>query len=471
MAQQTLANYKEPHINGLAAGMIFAATAMENIYQGEIEKGGRGVTQKFSTDTTGAQIRVVRPLPLPIDARELGASINGGNFSAYAYQPESDEYGLNIITVIDDLVDIPDVSMDMIPVDIAKMYIQNISDKVTLNINAIKIAARAYTCFSQYAADSTKAFVEFYDASTDKVLDKAVATNAKLNKGDKEHGVSTFPVKDRIALVSNDSYSALLTSSGVFNLGGANYAYDILRKGGVDSETATPELLDDGYIGTITGIPYHFVSDLVMEVVCKYLGFPSNTFDDVVLHVASAHGNLFGLATGNSIKTVDCPNGQGVRLQPKYRMGAACIMPKSVSWLVKKGWVSPYGLKAIFDSGIEWSYRAPGSRQLLVAGLKAEATTGHFTPSCKKIVKGADGQKSEAAVTTGIKGAWVVGDCSSIGEFLAAYNADGAVKGTFVSTDFGTEKTLSNVSQNDIVTLLVIDADGTIADLVQAKSN
>lgn len=471
MAQQTLANFKEPHINGLAAGMIFAATAMENIYQGEIEKGGRGVTQKFSSDTTGAQIRVVRPLPLPIDARELGSAINGGNFSAYAYQPESDEYGLNIITVIDDLVDIPNVSMDMIPVDVAKMYIQNISDKVTLNINAIKIAARVYTCFSAHQVDSAKAFIETYDATSDKVTDKAILTNAKLNKGDKEHGVSIFPVKDRIALVSSDVYAGLLTSAGVFNLGGANYAYDILRKGAIDSETATPELLDDGYIGTLGGVPYHCVSDLVMEVVCKYVGFPEGTFDDVLLHIASAHGNLFGLATGNSIKTIDCPNGQGVRLQPKYRMGAACIMPKSVAWLVKKGWENPYGLKEIFTTDVEWSYKAPGSRQMLVAGLKAETTTGHFTPSCKKVVKAADGSKSELAVTTGIKGAWVVGECSSIGEFLAAYNADDAVKGTLASTDFGTEKTLSNVDSGDVVSLLVIDTDGTVAALVQATSN
>ena len=69
MATKTLANYGEPTINGLDAALVFAATALENIYQAEIEKGNRGVTQKFSTDTTGAQIRVIRPLPLPIKAR------------------------------------------------------------------------------------------------------------------------------------------------------------------------------------------------------------------------------------------------------------------------------------------------------------------------------------------------------------------------------------------------------------------
>lgn len=466
---QTLASYNKPHINGLAAGMIFASTAMENIYQGEIEKGGRGCTQKFSSDTTGAQIRVVRPLPLPIDARELGAAINGGNFSAYTLQPQSHEYGLNVITVIDDQVDIPDVRMDMIPVDIAKMYIQNITDKVTVNINAIKIAARVYTCFSAEHEDETKAYIVRYNPATDNILDKAIATNAKLNKGDVDNGVSVFPVRDRIALIQNEQYSNLLTAKGVFALGGANYGYDILRKGGVDAEGKTPELLDDGYLGTIAGVPYHFVSDYVIEIACKYLGFPSGTLDSVHGHVASAHGNLFGLATGNSINTIPSPLGQGVRLQPKYRMGAACIMPKSVSWLVDSTkWVNPYDLKDIFSTGVTFSYKAPGSRQVLKAKLTAGSTATAFTPAVEKAVKGADGSLIWSALTDGLKGAWVVGECYSIEEFLAEYNAAGAVKGAV--TTFGSANTFTSVTAGSTVTLLVIDTEGTVAELVRATA-
>jgi len=470
--EQLLTDIKTPHINGLASQVIFANQALYNLYQGEIEKGGRGVTQKFSQDTTGSQIRVIRPLPLPIDARELGASINGGNFSAYTYQPGSDEYGLNVITVIDDKVDIPNVAMDQIPLEIAQMYIQNISDKVTLNVNAIKIAARAYTCFSAFEADSSKAFVsEFDEEGSEKLLDAAIKCGAKLSKGDKEHGVAIFPVRDRIALVSCDSYAELLTSKGVLGLGGANYGYDIVRKGGVDSETATPELLDDGYIGTIGGVPYHYVSDLIMEVVCKYLGFPSGTFDGVVMHHASAHGNLFALAANSSIKTIDCPIGQGVRLLPLYRMGAACIMPKSVSWLVKKGWVNPFELKKIFTSGITWSYTAPGSRQVLKASIVGAGSKA-FTFGLKKVVKASDGETSEVAVVDGFKAAWV--DCgtspiSSVSEFLTKYNADGAVKGTLAPSDFGSSQTLSSITSGHYVALLVIDANGTVADVVCDK--
>lgn len=458
----TLANYQEATINGIAAQVIFANTALENIYQEEIEKGGRGCTQKFSSDTSGAQIRVVRPLPLPVEARKLGAAINGGNFSAYVYQPETQSYGLDIITTIDDQVDIPNVNMDMIPVDIAQMYIKNISDKVVLNMNAIKIAARAYTCLSAEQATQGSASIVRYTAGTDKLLDKVIGTNAELNRGDRANGVSTFPVGDRIGLVSANYYAEFLTSSGVLNLGGANYAYDILRKGGLDKETDTPQLLNDGYIGTIVGIPFHFVSDLVLSTACAYLGFPETELDNVVCHISSAHGNLFGLATGNSIKTIDSPSGQGVRLQPLYRMGAACIMPKSVAWLVDGStFENPYGAKAIFtNNSIVWGYVAPGSRQHLKATLTAGASATAFTPAVAKVVKAPDGTESETALTTGLFGAWVVGEAFTVQEFLAEYNAANAVKGSI--TTFGASNTFTGVTSGKTVSILVCDKDGTL---------
>lgn len=432
-------------INSQVAAHVFANTAMKNIYQGEIEKGGRGVTQEYSSDTTGSSITVIRPLPLPIKARQLGAEINGGNFSAYDYQPASDAYTLQIITVIDDIVDIPNVSLDMIPVGIADMYVKNISDKVTLNMNAIKIAAALYTSLSAEQAEAGSAYLEVFN-SGDSLIKKVTKTYVNLDKGDKKHGVSMFPQDDRIGLVTVDWYAELVSVAGVFSLGGANYAYDILRKGTIDKE-ATQDKLADGYVGDMLGIPFHTVSPLVWATACEYLGFPDNTLDGVVCMIKSAHGNLFALASGSSVKTIDCPKGQGVRLQPLYRMGAACIMAKANSILVDSTFKNPYGLKEIFTSGVTFGYQAPGSRHELKATI-TKASTGKFTVTC------------EGAYAA----AWVVGaDVKSVAEFLTAYNAGSAVKGTFVKADFGTQKTLSGVAATNVVNFLIVDADGTVA--------
>ena len=436
-------------INSQVAAHVFANTAMKNIYQGEIEKGGRGVTQEYSNDTTGSSITVIRPLPLPIKARELGAAINGGNFSAFDYQPASDAYTLKIITVIDDIVDIPNVSLDMIPVGVADMYIKNVSDKVTLNVNAIKIAAALYTSLSQHQADPTKANVETF-GSSDNLLKKLSKAYVQLDKGDRDHGVSMFPQDDRIGLITVDWYAEIISANGVFSIGGANYGYDILRKG-VISQNAEQDKLADGYVGDMYGIPFHTVSPLVLSTACEYLGFPEEEFDEeLVALIKSAHGNLFALATGSSVKTIDSPLGQGIRLQPLYRMGAACVMPKANSLLVKDTFANPYGLKAIFTSGVEWGYKAPGSRPAI-----ALTTTMAATKSIKL-----DAVVSNGASIVG--NAYVEGTAGykTVGEFLTAYNANGAVKG---SVTIGTAKTDSNLTVGHVVTFLVVADDGTVA--------
>ena len=446
-------------INSSVAAHVFANTAMENIYQGEIEKGGRGVTQKYSDNTTGSSISVVRPLPLPIRARQLGAAINGGNFSAFEYQPASDAYDLKIITVIDDIVDIPNVTLDMIPVGISNMYIKNISDKVTLNMNAIKIAAALYTSLSAYQADPTKANVTTFVAGTDNLLKQLSKAYVQLDKGDADNGVSMFPQDDRIGLVSVDWYAEIISVNGVFNLGGANYAYDILRKGTISTD-AEQNKLADGYVGTMFGIPFHTVSPLVWLVACEYLGFPAYEFDEIIALIKSAHGNLFALASGSSVKTIDCPNGQGVRLQPLYRMGAACIMPKANSLLVTGDFANPYAFKGIFNTGIEWSYKAPGSRgeyqvsvtpaasKAFTVGALTKDSTGSFTVNANAKVVANYFVQADAAIT-------------SVGAFVKAYNAAGAVKGQ-IST-LGTSQTLSSTTAGKVVTFLIVDADGTFA--------
>lgn len=443
-------------INGQVAAPVFANQVLENIYQGEIEKGGRGVTQEFSTNTEGATITVARPLPLPIDARQLGAVINGGNFSMFIYEPASDAYTLQLITVIDDQVDIPRAQLDMIPVQLAQTYVKLISDKVVLNVNAIKVASALYASLNAYKTDPTKANVTLYNPTDDTqtLLGQLTVASLALNDGDADNGVSMFPMEDRIALITNAAWGALLTKNGILNIGGANYAYDILRRGGLDKDTRV-EPIRDGFVGEVLGVPFHVVSDLVWRTAEKYLGLPKDSLDGLVAIFKSAHGNLFGLAAGSSIKTIDSPKGQGVRLQPFYRMGAATIMPKANSILVDTSkWQNPYNVKDIFTDVASWSYMAPGSRQVITPTTTVGSETGKFT--------------ANAVVTPSYPGkqatlycAWVVGECHNLADFLAAYNAPSAVKGTI--TTIGTEETLTGVKQNDLVTFLYCDEYGTLA--------
>jgi len=73
--------------------------------------------------------------------------------------------------------------------------------------------------------------------------------------------------------------------------------------------------------------------------------------------------------------------------------------------------------------------------------------------------------KLDATISSGetiVGNAYVQGDAGfkTIGEFLAAYNANGAVKG---SVTIGTAKTDSNLIVGKVVTFLVVASDGTVA--------
>ena len=73
--------------------------------------------------------------------------------------------------------------------------------------------------------------------------------------------------------------------------------------------------------------------------------------------------------------------------------------------------------------------------------------------------------KLDAVVSNGasiVGNAYVEGTAGykTVGEFLTAYNANGAVKG---SVTIGTAKTDSNLTVGHVVTFLVVADDGTVA--------
>jgi hypothetical protein len=57
--------------------------------------------------------------------------------------------------------------------------------------------------------------------------------------------------------------------------------------------------------------------------------------------VCSAVGTGRALAFNSAIKQIPSPSGQGIRLQPKYRMGAECWDALSVVPIVKAGFAVP----------------------------------------------------------------------------------------------------------------------------------
>ena len=170
--------------------------------------------------------------------------------------------------------------------------------------------------------------------------------------------------------------------------------------------------------------------------------------------IKSAHGILFGLAAGSSIKTIDSPKGQGVRLQPLYRMGAACVMPKSVSLYVDTGFVNPYDLKALLTAAsISFGYVAPASRPVLAPTVTAVASE-----KLKVVCEGAE-EALFVVSTTAI---------TTVGGFVTAFVAAAAGdKGNILKAAFNTD-VQTTATKDDVVYVLCVAADGTLSEIKSA---
>ena len=77
-------NISAPLINEATLKRVMSPAVKENIFQQVQTKPGEAVTEKFSTDTSAAEIQIIRIKPNANEAREIGADKNGGWFNSAA---------------------------------------------------------------------------------------------------------------------------------------------------------------------------------------------------------------------------------------------------------------------------------------------------------------------------------------------------------------------------------------------------
>lgn len=445
MATTTLSNYAAPTINDIAARRIFSDTILQNIYQGIIESDGEGITQRFSRDVSGAQIRIVRVKPVKQFARRLGAAVNGGNFPLHAYENATDSFGLDVLDVLDTPIDIANVSKEMIPVDLAAESIKSYSDQVNAALNAVTIAGKYYATFLKQANGNEVNVTEFN--GSDLYL-ATITANGLLDEGDEDMDVAMFPQEGR-CYVLQTKYRPVLIKQGVLVVGGANDAYRIVEDGTV-SAGARPTKIENGFIGTVDGVRVHIAAPLYFKLAAEYLGLTKGDLTQAVGYISSNFANVRGVAAPNEIKVIDHPDGQGIRIQPLVRWGFT-VLPgyeKGNSFIMENGYTNPY--KALkekvftdkLDLGI-FEVKPVGSR------IAVDGDYDYATASGKITVNAPSGSLI-AAVLDDSKAV------DSVAKFAVAYG-DATLKqvlenGKISSTAFTTGKN---------VAILIVTADGT----------
>ena len=379
---QLLTDFHAPKINGIAAARKLTPTLLDNIYQGQIEGDERGVTQRFTIndDLKSAQIRVIRVKPTKQNARELGADINGQNKPAGSVESETDEVGIDILTVLDTPIDLVQVNIDMIPVDLLKAKVKDYGDQVTLNINAMTIAGKVAKTWNEeiLGNEVNTMSVDFSNNATD-IQFELLSASSMLDDGDSDHDIAMFPQEGRI-FVFQSKYRPYLFKKGVLVLGGANTAYELLAKG-VLSQGATPKKVENGYIGDFDGTPVHIASKQVWNLACEYLGLPKGGLNHLAGYLSSYWANARGVYMPNSTEIVKATTFRGVTILPLTRMGFACWYAKG-NVLIYDSAVSEV-TNAFEASGVAThDIKAPASRlvpTLAVANVSTSGFTATFS--------------------------------------------------------------------------------------------
>lgn len=344
------ADIKTNYINALTTKRILSPAVKENIFQGIFTKPDEAVTEKYSEDTDASEIQVLRVKPNQNDARELGSDTNGKWFNGEdAAEPQTEAYGIRIITTIDRPIDIPTNAQDMVSVDLLSSETKNLAGLVSRNINAITIAAQLAKNFNNIAgfdrrgSESSGSAVtatpsNWVTVSDGNFVNAIIDAAAKLDDGNGAQGIDAYPDDMRAVIIRPTIKASVL--KGMIGLNGGTAVFDVLKKSGLDTD-ARPEIATKGYVGEVANMPVYVASGVVWSLVEKYLGLTAGALADAAGIVVSAVGTGRVLAFNSKIKIVDAQSGQGLRIQPKYRFGAECWDALSVVPIFSKTFTNP----------------------------------------------------------------------------------------------------------------------------------
>ena len=469
---QILAPTNAPYINGSAARLRFSAAFLRALYQGLVEKDGKGIDDNFvsaSEAEDSAQIIVHRPLPTIINPREIGSSKNGAAYSQNQHYTQTESVGIEILQVVDDPILIPRFTQDHLPIDILANQVEVFANRLSTILNGATAASKylaTYTATPKFTG-STKEKDELINETVvdltdkDSIVGSFVIANGKLDEGDESHAIDIFPRKTRICVIKT-TFGPILKSKGIVQLGGANEVYRILKASGVTGDGERLE--DDGYVGDIDGVEIREISNESLKHASLFLGFPAYELKNSAFlgYIASSYANARGVSTSKQTKVVDEVNGQGVRLLPYVKFGVACWYPKGNSLLVSKA-LDVFGeLKALFSgSTITFKVKGAASRLFPLFSVLTfnSSTSVSLTATCyddwnNDHLVGAAYVETEEPITT-------------VDAFLTAYNGtlgtDYVQKGTCdISVGTGGTITPSALTDEDYLTVLAIADDGSV---------
>lgn len=385
-----LSDLKVPYINGTATARVLSRTALLNIVQGQIERDGQGITLGFSNDTRGSEIRIPVQLPIEVGTRLYGGAINGGAFPEDATTSSVYTVGLPVLFTADTSILIPEVSLEMMPVDLVANAVKSYAQGIDRDLNAATIAGKF---FATYEAKHEGKEINELTSGDSKLVDFMTA-NGKLNDGAEEVGVDMFPTDDRAAVVKS-SYGVELKIDRVVNIPSSLVA-EQASEGKLSSNL--PNMVQNGYIGHLDGVPVYVAAEPVWHRASEWLGLGKHGLDNVDGYISSGLANVRAVANAEEFDIQRLNRGRGIVINPLVRFGFKVLdgFEKGNCFLLKDGFANPFD--ALHEAGAKVSYLPKKSRiasDLVVDNSTAKSLTA--TSAKAKAIYGVKGTNYDLA--------------------------------------------------------------------------
>ena len=325
------------NLNSNSTNVLAAKQIKENLFVSLLHRNGKGVTEQTETDVT--TLRILKPAVSTASARKLGASKNGGWFNSQGAGFQNvTEYDLNLLYIFDEMVDIPEVQEDVVPVSVFDAANKNIGGRVATEINASTIAEQLANRFNA-AKTATKwdDIAVVVGSGTKAAYDAVMDASTMLDNGDEANGIQAFPFEERELIMRPEFRRELMSQTGVI-LGGSNYAQSMVAKGALSPEASKE--FGNMYCGEIDLVPCFIAPAPIWNRAAAWLG-GSSTVANVKGIMCAASATDRGISTQDYVKTIDSPDGAGKRLQPKVRWGINVCYGKGVIPILKNGTATP----------------------------------------------------------------------------------------------------------------------------------
>jgi hypothetical protein len=263
--------------------------------------------------------------PLPFGSRSLsfggrgGTDGNAGVINRNApLLPANDEFLVYLNQVNDQMMLFPDLSKQMIPLDVMASKIAQYAGRVSMDRSASTLAEIIAYAFFRSLNDGENIINEPATGMTEENAYANIINNAnsKMDNGDAIRGAFTYPTQGRTIIGRPSFINGIFNrNSGVILLGG-DQAQEMLKNYDLNVRMSDRDYVGTGYKGYAMNFHFQSAPDYIWTLAEAYLGLAKGALANVDAIAVSFDATAVATNVDLGVKLVDATEVRGTLAQP-----------------------------------------------------------------------------------------------------------------------------------------------------------